>query len=224
MEEKDILIYDIENRKKAGKFLKELRMESKYTREKLAQLLDLSHDSVAGYERGDRLPSAEAIYILCQLFDVTFDEILAGRRNTESSKRESTEHLSTTENIPNSISDPLPEIASKPISLCSDPELSLCSSETDRNPTSDKYVVTDVECRDDNQSNNDNHIKQKPNYLRLGFYALICALVIALIAWFINLWLIRRDEAAYLRGTISTSIEEISLPEGETIFNEGIQR
>ena len=83
MEEKKLVPYNEANIVRSGQFLKQLRTGARYTRQQLASIIGVSTDSLAGYEKGERLPPAEAIYILSQLFDVTFEEYLVGERDSE---------------------------------------------------------------------------------------------------------------------------------------------
>ena len=72
---------------------------------------------------------------------------------------------------------------------------------------------------DDSNSIRKNAVKDA-NYLRLGFYIFICAIVIALIAWFVNLWLIRKSVLNDYSEPIERSIEVLPLPEGETVYDK----
>lgn len=61
--------------------LKELREKNKMTQEGVAQYLNVSRSTVAGYETKQRQPSYEKILALARLFHVSVDYLLSGDSN-----------------------------------------------------------------------------------------------------------------------------------------------
>jgi MerR family transcriptional regulator, light-induced transcriptional regulator len=64
--------------------IKELRKKKGYTQKELAQLLGIGQTTVANYEQGTRIPDAEKLQRMADLFEVTLD-YLVGREENESS-------------------------------------------------------------------------------------------------------------------------------------------
>ena len=56
--------------------LKELRTDKKLSQDQLAKATGLSQSSIAYWESGKRIPSAQAILILANFFNVTTDYLL----------------------------------------------------------------------------------------------------------------------------------------------------
>lgn len=50
--------------------------ESKYSREEIAELLDVSPRVIYFWQTGDRIPSTESLYMFSQLFEVSMESIL----------------------------------------------------------------------------------------------------------------------------------------------------
>lgn len=67
-----------------GKFIAELRKEKGLTQEELGQKIGVTNKTVSRWETGTYLPPAEALLLLSELFHVTINELLSGRRLTES--------------------------------------------------------------------------------------------------------------------------------------------
>lgn len=59
-----------------GKILKQRRKEKGITQKDVAERLQVEQSLVSSWERGLRSPSFLNIYKLCQLFDITLDEML----------------------------------------------------------------------------------------------------------------------------------------------------
>lgn len=59
-----------------GKILKQRRKEKEITQKDVAERLQVEQSLVSSWERGLRSPSFLNIYKLCQLFEVTLDELL----------------------------------------------------------------------------------------------------------------------------------------------------
>lgn len=72
------------NRLQAGKFLSELRREHGMTQTEVAEKLDVSAKTVSRWETGQTLPDYEQMQLLCDLFSVRMEEILAAKRSEPS--------------------------------------------------------------------------------------------------------------------------------------------
>lgn len=64
-----------------GKFIKELREEKKLTQLMLAEKIPVTREAVSKWERGKNNPDKETLKILANIFDVTVEELILGRRN-----------------------------------------------------------------------------------------------------------------------------------------------
>ena len=56
--------------------IKELRTENKIRQEQLADLCNVKQSCVSKWERGETLPDAEMIIVLCDIFKVSADFLL----------------------------------------------------------------------------------------------------------------------------------------------------
>lgn len=65
---------------KIGKFLAELRKERGLTQEKLAEKLGISNKTVSRWENGNYMPPVEMLMELSELYGVSINEILSGKR------------------------------------------------------------------------------------------------------------------------------------------------
>lgn len=63
-----------------GQRIKELRLEKNLTQHQLAQVCNMTQDTISLWERGLRAPSAELLLLLADYFNVTTDFLL-GRQN-----------------------------------------------------------------------------------------------------------------------------------------------
>ena len=224
MEEKELISYNESNMEKSGQFLKQLRTDARYTRQQLASIIGVSTDSLAGYEKGERLPPAEAIYILSQLFNVTFEELLAGERDSD--HKEVQQSGNTHDEVYNPIEDSAIDSAYivNQYSISNRENDYKCIDSTRPEKTNSPENTTTLSEVFSSHEDDSNSIRKNAvenvNYLRLGFYIFIFTIVIALIAWFVNLWLIRKSVLDDHSGPIERSIEVLSLPEGETVYDE----
>ncbi len=64
-----------------GNFIYTLRMEKKLSQSKLGALVGVSNKAVSKWENGGSKPSMDTLKQLSEIFDVTVEELLAGRRN-----------------------------------------------------------------------------------------------------------------------------------------------
>lgn len=65
---------------KISKFIFRNRLEKGLTQEELANKIGVSAHVINKWERGSRLPDVESMTALCKLFDVTYNELLSGKR------------------------------------------------------------------------------------------------------------------------------------------------
>lgn len=63
-----------------GKFIAELRKEQKLTQEQLGEKIGVTNKTVSRWENGNYLPPADVLLVMSQLFDVSLNEILSGKR------------------------------------------------------------------------------------------------------------------------------------------------
>ena len=85
---------------KIGKFISELRNEKGLTQEQLGELLFVSNKTVSRWETGKYLPPADMLMKMSELFSVSINEILSGKRLSESEY-----YVSAEENLKNVISE-----------------------------------------------------------------------------------------------------------------------
>ena len=81
------------DQQKIGSFLRELRMEKKWTQEYLAEILGVTNRSVSRWENGRNMPDFDLIMELARHYDVSVEEILDGRRREKSAVSGSDEAL-----------------------------------------------------------------------------------------------------------------------------------
>ena len=66
--------------KKIGNFIKEERKNKNLTQAKLAEKLFVSEKTVSKWENGNGLPDTKDLPKLCEIFEVSLNEILAGEK------------------------------------------------------------------------------------------------------------------------------------------------
>lgn len=76
---------------KIGKFISELRKEHGFTQEQLGEKIGVSNKTVSRWETGTYLPPADTLLILSELFNVTINEILSGKRLSKEEYRDAAE-------------------------------------------------------------------------------------------------------------------------------------
>ncbi len=64
--------------KKIGRFIAENRKKAGYSQESLAEKLDISSRSISKWERGICLPETAKMPALCELFDITINDLFSG--------------------------------------------------------------------------------------------------------------------------------------------------
>ena len=68
---------------KIGKFIAQCRKEKQYTQEQLAEMLNTTNKSVSKWENGYCLPDSSLYEPLCNLLDITMNELFTGQRIKE---------------------------------------------------------------------------------------------------------------------------------------------
>ena len=66
-----------------GKFIAQLRKERELSQEKLGEILGVTNKTISRWETGTYLPPAEMLLSMSNLFDVSINEILSGKRLTQ---------------------------------------------------------------------------------------------------------------------------------------------
>ena len=68
------------NQDNIGKFILELRNEKGWTQEELANRIPITRQAVSRWEQGKSIPDSSTLVILSEIFDVSINELLSGRR------------------------------------------------------------------------------------------------------------------------------------------------
>lgn len=68
------------NPQKIGEFIKTLRIENNMSQTDLANTLNISRQSVYKWERGINIPDSSTLVLLSEIFKVTIDELLLGKK------------------------------------------------------------------------------------------------------------------------------------------------
>lgn len=71
-----------------GQRLTKLRTEKKLTKEEVAEILKVKVETVEKWENDEKKPDFDKILPLCELFDVSSDELLTGKKEKETVKKE----------------------------------------------------------------------------------------------------------------------------------------
>lgn len=66
--------------KMIGSFLKELRKENNMTQEQLGERIGVTNKTVSRWETGNYMPPVEALILLSDIYGISINEILAGKR------------------------------------------------------------------------------------------------------------------------------------------------
>lgn len=74
--------------KECGNFISELRKEKKLTQKELAERINVSDKAVSRWETGKGYPDVTSLVSLSEYFDVSVNELLAGKRLTVENIRE----------------------------------------------------------------------------------------------------------------------------------------
>lgn len=76
---------------KIGKFIAKLRKEQGLTQEQLGEKIGVTNKTVSRWETGVYLPPADAMLALGELFNVSVNEILSGKRLTDAEYKKAAE-------------------------------------------------------------------------------------------------------------------------------------
>ncbi len=74
------------NQEKIGRFIAESRKAKNYTQEELAEKLGITNKAVSKWENGICLPDSSLYQPLCQVLDISINELFAGERCKEEKK------------------------------------------------------------------------------------------------------------------------------------------
>lgn len=74
-----------------GKFIAELRKEQGLTQEQFGEQIGVSNKTVSRWETGTYLPPADALLAMSEMYDISINEILSGKRLTEEEYRKTAE-------------------------------------------------------------------------------------------------------------------------------------
>ena len=74
-----------------GQFIAELRKEHGLTQEQLGERMGVSNKTVSRWETGVYLPPADALLTMSEMFDVSINEILSGKRLSKEEYTEAAE-------------------------------------------------------------------------------------------------------------------------------------
>ena len=72
---------------KIGLFIKKLRTDRKMSQYDLADLIPIDRSVVSKWERGEVLPPVDKMKILCDIFDITVDELISGELKTNENEK-----------------------------------------------------------------------------------------------------------------------------------------
>ena len=76
---------------KIGNFLKELRKQNNMTQEQLGERIGVTNKTVSRWETGNYLPPIECLKLLSDIYQISINEILAGRKLNENEYKAATE-------------------------------------------------------------------------------------------------------------------------------------
>lgn len=71
---------------KIGQLIHDLRTEKGMSQTKLAEMIPITRQAVSRWEQGKSLPDSQTLIILSEIFEISIDEILAGKRNAPEEK------------------------------------------------------------------------------------------------------------------------------------------
>ena len=80
--------------KKIGMFLKELRKQNNMTQEQLGERLGVTNKTISRWETGNYMPPIECLKRLSDIYIISINEIISGKRlNEENYKMEAEENI-----------------------------------------------------------------------------------------------------------------------------------
>lgn len=74
-----------------GKFIAELRKEHGFTQEQFGEKIGVTNKTISRWETGMYLPPADALLTISELFDVSINEILSGKKLSKEEYKEAAE-------------------------------------------------------------------------------------------------------------------------------------
>ena len=74
------------NQEKIGGFLSQLRKESDYTQEEIAEKLNVNVKSVSRWENGKNLPDHSIIVKICEMYGISINEFYNGSKIKKTTK------------------------------------------------------------------------------------------------------------------------------------------
>ena len=80
------------DQEKIGKFIKEERKNKKLSQEELGELLGVSNRSISKWETGVSLPDISLFKPLCEVLDISYNELLSGERLNKTNYQEKLEN------------------------------------------------------------------------------------------------------------------------------------
>ncbi len=86
------------DQEKIGKFIANCRREKNFTQQELAEKLGVSDRSVSNWENGKNMPDLSLFKPLCEILEITINELLSGEKISKDNEKEKFE-----ENIVNTI-------------------------------------------------------------------------------------------------------------------------
>jgi len=86
------------NQEKIGKFISKVRKEKKITQKQLAEKLEITDRAISKWENGKSMPDLALLKPLCNILDITINELLSGEYISKEKKEETLE-----DNIVNAI-------------------------------------------------------------------------------------------------------------------------
>lgn len=76
---------------KTGKFIAQLRKETGLTQEQLGEKVGVTNKTVSRWETGTYLPPADALVIMSELFGVSINDLLSGKRLAQEEYKQAAE-------------------------------------------------------------------------------------------------------------------------------------
>lgn len=76
---------------KTGKFIAELRKDHGLTQEQFGEKIGVTNKTVSRWETGNYLPPADALMIMSELFGVSINELLSGKRLAQEEYKQAAE-------------------------------------------------------------------------------------------------------------------------------------
>ena len=81
------------NQEKIGKFIAQLRKEKNMTQLELAEKLGITDRAISKWENGRGMPDLSNIQLLCEILDISINELLNGERIKENQYQEKSEEI-----------------------------------------------------------------------------------------------------------------------------------